>query len=87
MIVIMIKQFTTYATKRFEADVNYNNIVGILEDELESVLGGYNRYIKNGKMYERDYRFNTDKEIREATDKEQKLYDAFKTVIEYMREI
>lgn len=83
----MIKQFTTYVTKRFEADVNYNNIVGILEDELESVLGGHGRYIKNDKVYERDYLFNTDKEIREATAKEQKLYDAFKTVIEYMREV
>lgn len=66
--------------------IDSNQIAEILLEELERYLG-YDRFIMNGKIMERDYHFNFPNVIRDATDEEIKLYEAFLLVEKHFRNL
>lgn len=69
-----------------KATIDSNQIAKILREELEQYLG-YDRFILNGKIMERDYHFNFPIVIRDATDEEIELFEAFLLVESYFRNL
>lgn len=65
--------------------IGKEDVVRILEEEKAKLLGGSDRWIKDGYIYEeyKHHRWHEDK-VREATEEEIKINDALRTVIEYL---
>lgn len=82
----MAKEFKTWVEKRFEAYIDSDSVARILDDERKRLIGGKDRYILNGKIYESGY-FNSNELIREATENEMKLYEALSFVRGYFRNL
>jgi hypothetical protein len=80
----MIKYKTLVTT---ETTIDSEQIVRILNEELDSVLGGKNRYIEEGIIKERIHTFTIDGKLTKATEKEIKLYEAFKLVEQHFNKI
>lgn len=79
-------KFKTYVSVTQEATISSNQIADIIEKEMQKILGigGSNRWIENGWIMERDYRFGKE-EIREATDEEKRKYEALKMAKEHFK--
>ena len=80
-------EFKTHVTTDIEAKINSYNIACIIKGERQRLLGDKDRYIRNGVVYESDYRFNGSEEIRKATDDEIKLYEAMLLLEKHFRSL
>jgi hypothetical protein len=79
--------YKTVVTLNSEASINSYNVGCIIEKELTNILGSKDRFIDKGFIKERDYRFNSPEEIREATKEEIELYNAFRLVESHFKKL
>ena len=71
-----------------EATIDSRCVARILEEELDAILGGEDRYIDDKFMIrERDYRSSLDDTIRQVTQEETELYTSFTTAIKYFKQL
>ena len=82
----MKKDYKVYAAERKQVYVEVDSIIDILKQEKVNLLGGSDRYIEKGIIYEEDYRFNSPDTVREATPYEIEINDAFYKVIEHLKQ-
>ncbi|GAV11448.1 hypothetical protein [Paenibacillus sp. NAIST15-1] len=70
--------------------IDKNQIAEILVREQSNLLGGSNRWIQQGEVWEK-YSYHRDYEmkekVRDASDEEVVAYDALNTVIDYFKKL
>ena len=82
----MKNNYKVYVNERKQVYIELESIIDILKQEKNRLLGGSDRQIKKGIIYEEDYRFNSPDTVREATPNEIELNDAFYKVIEHLKQ-
>lgn len=83
----MSKKFNTSVTTSVNATIDSYEIACIIEEEIHNLLGAKDRFIENGVIKERDYRFNGSETIREANTEEIELYNALWLVNRHLRKL
>lgn len=83
--MIKIRNFEVNATTNIRANIKSREIARIINKECVELLGGRDRYIQNGIIREDNMRWRGD--IREATNEEIELYNAFCLVEKYFKSL
>lgn len=72
--------YRTHIETRVEGYIHHRDVAKIIETEIRELLGREGRYIKDGVIYESNYRYTSDDEIGKATEEEVKKYEALRLV-------
>lgn len=78
-----MNKYRVNAMKYEEVYIDDKSVIKILNNEIDLLLGGEDRYVDNGLIYERDYRYDSDDIISEASEYVTFKYEALIAIINH----